>query len=388
MQFQDNRLQLAGVRDKIEALGQAWSEPLVSMAGRIDTHDLGFIMMPHMRLRWELLHDRRALEAISTAAASLYSRFNASVGAIRSWDALTWQKGVEIRSMDDNFLVIVDSLCNLELLFYAAAHSSYRFLAEAAVTHAKTLLRSHLRPEPTSTRPGYGGILYSTCHVVNFNPLTGQIKEVRTAQGFAPSSTWSRGQAWAIMGYAQTFVWTGDHVFLDAACGLAEYFLLKLEEAPDCVEVPAGTGAGESAKAGRYVPLWDFDAPIENADQPLRDVSAGVIAANGMLILAQSLLAQGLHTQAQRYLCGAFKIVEDTMRLSMAGEQASVQLDLNGKISTVSEAAHEMQFDAILRNSTVTWNEHSRVRSADHGLVYADYYLIEFGNRLLQLGYV
>ncbi|TVY62454.1 Unsaturated chondroitin disaccharide hydrolase [Fusarium oxysporum f. sp. cubense] len=387
MRHDDSRLLLSQVRDRLEVLGKQWSEPLHRMARRTDTHDLGFMMLPHMRVRWELFHDREALESIQTAAVSLYSRFDARVGAIRSWDFLTWQRGVDIRDKKDNFLVIVDSLCNLELLFYAAEHTGYRYLAEAATAHAKTLLRTHIRKEPTRKRNGYDGMLYSTCHVVNFSAAAGCVKEIRTAQGYNYESTWSRGQAWAILGYIQTYAWTGDDVFLDAACGLAEYFLLRLEDAPSCVEIVRSDGdASGPPKAGRYVPLWDFDAPIEDTNAPLRDASAGVVAACGMLLLTQALMSLCRQEQAKRYLGSALRVVQDTLSLSLSPERVRLESRPNGGMSATACEPLQKNFDCILRNSTVTWNEHSLSASADHGLVYADYYLIEFGNKLLQLG--
>ncbi|KAF1963926.1 Six-hairpin glycosidase, partial [Bimuria novae-zelandiae CBS 107.79] len=180
---------LSQVRDVLESWGKKWSDPLHHVSHRTDTHDLGFMIMPHMRARWELFHDQEALQSIQNAAVSLHSRFHTRVAAIRSWDHLTWQRGVNINDKQTNFLVIVDSLCNLDLLFYAAKHTGRGYLADAATTHAKTLLRTHLRREPTCKRHGYDGMLYSTCHVVNFLPATGEVKEIRTAQGYAPEST-------------------------------------------------------------------------------------------------------------------------------------------------------------------------------------------------------
>ncbi|KAL3455890.1 hypothetical protein BJX64DRAFT_271572, partial [Aspergillus heterothallicus] len=40
-------------------------------------------------------------------------------------------------------------------------------------------------------------------------------------------------------------------------------------------------------------------------------------------------------------------------------------------------------FEAILRNATVS-NNPEGAQIQDHGLVYADYYLIQFGTRLLR----
>lgn len=194
------------------------------MTGRTDTHDLGFIAEPALRLDWELTGNNRSLNSLITAANSLATRYDSRVGAIRSWDLIN-KKDLKIISMEENFIVIIDSLCNLDLLFYASAHSKSNRLAVMAKRHAETLLRTHLRhePRPATSKSGYEGQLYSTCHVANLDPRNGNVKRRMTAQGYAGSSTWARGQAWAILGYSQTYMWTQENIFLDAACGLAEY---------------------------------------------------------------------------------------------------------------------------------------------------------------------
>jgi hypothetical protein len=89
----------------------------------------------------------------------------------------------------------------------------------------------------------------------------------------------------------QMYNWTGKAEFFEAACGLAEYFLYKTGTAPDCVEIELECPEG-MRRVGRCVPLWDFAAPVEEFSPPLRDSTAGFIAANGMLLLSQALLAQ------------------------------------------------------------------------------------------------
>jgi hypothetical protein len=345
---------------------------------------MSFMIQPSMRPRWELLHDEKALQSVLTAATSLLTRYNEKVGAIRSWDKLT-QEGVNITSLDDDFLVIIDSMCNLDLLYYAAAHTGRAELADAATLHARTVIGANLRPEKGLRREGFDGALYSTFHVSNFSPATGEIKEQRTAQGYSADSTWARGQAWGILGYAQTFGWTGRHDFLEAACGLAEYFLLRLETSPAAVERPV---PGQARTIGRYVPLWDFDAPVEDetAVGPLRDSSAGVIAANGMLVLSQALAGRGQAGLSKRYLDAAVTIIEDTLALSLAKERA--RLVFGGGEVLVEDVEEGKTFDTILKNATANHNSKDRKRYWDHGLVYADYYLIEFGNRLLRMGLV
>ena len=370
---------------QLEDLGLVWSEPLHTMAYRTDTHDLGFMVQPAMRQRWELFHDERALESVLTAALSLYSRYSEVVGAIRSWDKML-QQGLEISGIDDNFLVIIDSMCNLDLLYYAAAHTGRSELAAAATRHATTLSKSNLRPEKPRDGPGcyYGGAMYSTLHVANLEPTTGVLKEQLTHQGYSDSSTWARGQAWAILGYAQTYLWTGDSNFLSTACGLAEYFIFRLETAPKAVDVPV---PGEQRTRGRYVPMWDFDAPPDEDATgvgPLRDSSAAVVAANGMLVLAQALAGRGEADLSGRFLGLAVRIVEDTLDLCLAQEQA--KLTVNGSTIDVGDVEPGKTFESVLKHATANHNPRALRRLGDHGLVYADYYLIEFGNRLLRMG--
>ncbi|KAM0282037.1 hypothetical protein ACHAQH_003243 [Verticillium albo-atrum] len=373
----------AGVREKqrlldeLWTLGAAWAEPIHAMASRTDTHDMSFMIQPSMRVRWEVSRDKAALQSIITAARSLHSRYNGTVGAIRSWDVLT-QHGVSITSQTADFLVIIDSMCNLDLLYYAASHDGDAALWNAATKHAETLITTNLRPEK-----GAGGRdLYSTIHVVNFDPKTGNLKERRTGQGYHATSTWARGQAWAVLGYSQSFMWTKNPEFLRVAVGLAEYFILRLETSPALVEVQVPGGGVK----GRYVPLWDFDAPIEDESNPLRDSSAGVIVANGMLVLSQALSSMGRAAEGERFRDMAIRIVDDTLAFSLAPEQA--RFEYSEQAIAVSDSNPGSRFDAILKNATANHNARDHKRYWDHGLVYGDYYLIEFGNRLLKMGLV
>ncbi|TQN64824.1 Unsaturated chondroitin disaccharide hydrolase [Colletotrichum shisoi] len=405
-------LQTASLRAHLRDLCNTWADPLHGMAGRTDTHDIGFIIMPALQRDWELTGDQRSFDSIVRAARSLATRYIPSAGAIRSGDCLL-KKDITVTDQTTNCLAIVDSLCNLDLLYYAAAHTGDAALADMATTHARTLLHTHLRPEPANTlaKDGYRGRHYSTCHVANIDPATGHLKWRWTAQGYANDSTWARGQAWAVLGYAQTYLWTKDRVFLEAACGVAEYFLYRLDTAPSCVDIPVADEEGRRGSGpyrgglpkktvGRRVPLWDFDAPIQDQSDPLRDSSAGVIAANGMLLLSQALRGVQQHVLARRFYQASIEIVRDTLDHSLAVEKARFARDGDscggdggggggGGVILVEEevvAAAGRTFDGILKHGTANNNENARRRYCNHGLVYGDYYLVEFGNRLLNMG--
>lgn len=164
--------------------------------------------------------------------------------------------------------------------------------------------------------------------------------------------------------------------------GLAQYFMHRLETSPNVVE--------EDGR-GRYVPLWDFDAPItyttvDGKQAPLRDVSAGLITANGMLIIFGQLSGTGEYESAKRYLEYAMLIAKDTIALAYNRDEMRLGLDEAGGILVENVNGH--RFDAILGRSTANFNENHADRHWDHGLVYADYYFLEFGNRLLEMGLI
>ena len=386
------------LREQLVSLCNTWTGPIQAMMTRTDTHDIGFILQPSLQKDWELTSNPDSLQAVLTGARSLASRYVPSARAIRSWDALR-QADIAITSLTDDCLVIIDSMMNLDLLYYASKHIPDPSLADIATTHARTVMRSLLRPEtaPATSNgesPKYPE-LYSTYHVVNFDCHTGAVKQHRTAQGYRTDSTWARGQAWAITGFAQTYKWTKENDFLDTACGLAEYFLQRLETSPACVEkravaLPNGGSNGRAKKTtttiGRYVPLWDFDAPIEDETSPLRDSSAGAIAANGMLLLSQSLAALGDVELAERYRSAAIRIVSDTIEYSLAQEKARLGAGGKDGCIRVEDVMPGQRFDAILKNATANHNAQDYDQYSDHGLVYGDYYLLEFGNQLLRMG--
>jgi hypothetical protein len=258
----------------------------------------------------------------------------------------------------------------MDLIFYASHVTDNPRLAAIATQHVRTVLKTLVRPDA------------STWHVANLDqhaPQQGTVKYHMTHQGLADDSTWARGQAWAVLGFAQTYRWTGDLEFLSACMRLTDRFIARVQESP--------------AKNCPWVPLWDFDdtsGELDICGDRLRDASAGMIAANGMLLLHQALQIQrhsgvSVEYDGRKYLDVALKIATDTIQYAVDKEDNAhfeVNPD-NGKVQ-VSPGS----WDAILRHSTANNNLNAMKRYKDHGLVYADYYFLEFGNKLLRMGLV
>ena len=135
-------------------------------------------------------------------------------------------------------------------------------------------------------------------HESLFNVANGSYRGPSTQQGYSPFSTWTRGLAWAMLGFAEQleFIETLPDAALDASGGRAAVESLMLDAAcATCdryIDVAAADG----------IPYWDAGAPGLAAldgwgDRPADpfndrepvDSSAAAIAAQGLLRLARVL---------------------------------------------------------------------------------------------------
>ncbi len=207
-------------------------EPLKDYKG---THDLGFMVFCSYGNGYRLTGNEEYKDVINQASASLASRFNPTVGCIRSWN--TGRK----ENSELDYMVIIDNMMNLEMLEW----SGY---SDIARKHADTTIANHFRDD------------YSTYHVVAYNELTGEVVEKRTAQGRADESAWARGQAWGLYGYTMMYRTTGEERYLEQAVKIADYVIPRLPE--------------------DAIPNWDFDA-----QEQMKDSSAGSIMASALIEL-------------------------------------------------------------------------------------------------------
>ena len=227
-------------------LARAFTAPLIRVANDRGTHDLGFMIGVPMQLATSLdpgaARQQAYRNAQITAAKSLARRWNSQVLAIKSAD-YTGRWGVIIDSaMNAPLMIEVGQLLGPEgeaLVYFGKQHM---------LTLASHFVRAN----------------GSTFHRIAFNPTTGALIGPIAGQGLAStSSTWSRGQAWAINGFARSYELTGDPLYLRAAEATANYWMSRVP--PGCV------------------PAWDLDV---SGDRAPRDSSAAAIAASGMLNLA------------------------------------------------------------------------------------------------------
>jgi hypothetical protein len=150
-----------------------------------------------------------------------------------------------------------------------------------------------------------------TAHESVFNTANGDYRCPSTQQGYSAFSTWTRGLAWAMLGFAEQLEWlaTRDDVELESAggrTGLEATFLkaaratcdFYIEQTPVCGVPYWDTGAPGLAKLGNYL---DRPADPFNEHEPV-DSSAATIAAQGLIRLGKYLQSQNSGSEATRYL--------------------------------------------------------------------------------------
>jgi len=272
------------------------------------THDLGFMMYCSFGNAIRVSPGQDYKEILLTSARSLSTRFNPTVGCIKSWD-----------SKPSDFLVIIDNMMNLELLFWATKVSGDSSFYKMAVAHANTTMRNQYRPD------------YSSYHVLNYDAETGAIKEKKTAQGYSNESAWARGQVWGLYGFTVMYRETKDKKYLDQADHIA-HFLTNHPNLPT-----------------DKLPYWDFNAP--GIPNELRDASAAAIMCSALLELSR----YPDEKSSKEY----FKVAETIIRNLSSGKYEAA-LGTNGGFILKHGVGH-------MPNKT----------EIDVPLTYADYYFVE-----------
>ena len=229
-----------------------------------NNHDVGFMIFCSFGNAYRLTGDSAYKKVIHTASNSLITRFNPTVGCIRSWDYASW-------SAQWQYPVIIDNMMNLEMLEWASKAFNDTTYSHIAESHANTTLKNHFRDD------------FSSYHVVSYDTITGQVEKKNTAQGYSDDSAWARGQGWALYGYTMMYRETGNKAYLKQAEGIAG-FILNNPNLPE-----------------DKIPYWDFDAPdIPNTK---RDASAAAIICSALIELSGYVPAE----KSKEYLAIAEK---------------------------------------------------------------------------------
>lgn len=272
-------------------------------------HDVGFMWLHTAVANFRLTGNERSKARGLHAAHLLAGRYNPRGKYIRSWnrDRAGW--------------VIIDSMLNIPMLYWAEKEIGdprFRYIAE---DHADKVMNQIVRPDG------------SVNHIGVFDPTNGELIETPAGQGYASGSSWSRGQAWAIYGFALSYLHTGKTDYLETAKKVAHYFI------------------SEVAKTD-WIPVVDFRAPQEPV---MIDTSAGMCAACGLLEISKHVDEY----EKALYIDAAINILQATEE---------------------KYAIWDKEKDGLIDYSTGSYHEE---KWTEVPIIYADYYFVEAILRLL-----
>jgi unsaturated chondroitin disaccharide hydrolase len=147
----------------------------------------------------------------------------------------------------------VDGVLGTSLLVWAARESGDEDLYDIGINHSLRHIEFCVRDDN------------SVCQSASFDVDSGEMLKRYTHKGFTDDSTWTRAQAWAMIGYSVNAAWVPDQPeFLETAMRTADWWIDNVPE--------------------DRVAYWDFDAP--QSSESKRDTSGTAIAAAALLKLA------------------------------------------------------------------------------------------------------
>lgn len=172
----------------------------------------------------------------------------------RAQAAMFRTPGDYLASHADGRLLTIERMLDVPAILAAAGETQDSGLFDLAARHCATTRRLLVR--------GDGSI----CSAARMDPATGAFCGPVARAGYRADSTWARGQAWGILGFATAGRLLGFEPWLQTARQAAQFFVERLS-----VDL---------------VPAWDFDAPAE--PPPIRDSAAAAVGAAALFDLAEA----------------------------------------------------------------------------------------------------
>jgi len=281
--------------------------------GHTVTHDLGFLYTLSCVANYKLTGNIHAMNIAVKAADVLIKRYNEKGEYIQAWG--------EIGIKYPNVKIIIDTMLNLPLLYWASEVTKDKKYYEIAINHAYTAAAYLIRDDASSY------------HTFLMDPETGRAVEGKTHQGKSDESTWARGQGWAVYGFALSYRYTKDPYFLEVSKKTANYFINNLPE--------------------DFVPYWDFS--YNDKDPDIKDSSAACI-----------------------FLCGLLELVKYTV-----GEEKGMYLKVVYKIIASLHTNYSTRNESD-SNGLILEGMYHRDDGANNCTIWGDYFYFEALVRLLK----
>jgi unsaturated chondroitin disaccharide hydrolase len=323
------------------SLDHAQAKTVALMASHVShtgVHDHGFNnVSTYGNLRRLILEGRLPMSQTELNFAELALKVSGAVQAARhaptgyreAWSPLPGRAGVApsgyVYSFNGPHSLFADTIRSMRSLCLAH-HLGHVLMGEGdrpvnlldrAIEHAATTARFNVYFGQGRDRYDVRG---RVAHESVFNRNDGAYRCPSSQQGYSPFTTWTRGAAWIILGYAEQleFIDSVKGAELDASGGRRAVTDLLLETARAASDHFID---GYSARDG--IPYWDDGArllhrlghyqskPADpfNAFEPV-DSSAAAIAAQGFLRLGTWLSASGERKAGSRYTQAGLTIAD------------------------------------------------------------------------------
>jgi hypothetical protein len=322
-----------GEKAFLELGRQKTIETMAPHVSHIGVHDHGFNNISTYGNLWRLMREGKI--AFNQQALEFYELALKTSGAIQAarWTN-TAEGGGYIYSFNGPHSLFIDTMRSLRSL--AVAHQLGHVLMgekDRRISLLQRLLDHAVTTARYNIYYGKGRDAYDvrgrTAHETVFNLNDGSYRCPNSQQGYSPFSTWMRGLAWALLGFAEQLEFldfycssrrketdfsaecrlksaewgTRDRpmsasailkVFTNAATAVADYYLANC-----CTDgIPMwDTGAPNLYRLGDYL---DARADPFNDWEPV-DSSAAAIAAQGFLRLGRYLIGRGDQTNGRLY---------------------------------------------------------------------------------------
>jgi unsaturated chondroitin disaccharide hydrolase len=273
-------------------------------------HDLGFVLCPTWKKWWDLTGDDSRCDVVIQGGKTMAGRFN--------------PKGRYLRSFLAAESCFIDIMMNVGIIAVAGLETGDQELVDVAEQHCETTRKYLVRGDGSVSHEGV------------FDLDTGEFLRQTTQQGWRGDSSWARGLAWSLYGFASMYALTGNLRWLATARLNADYWLAH--------------AGGEDP-----VPPNDFDEP-----HPARrwESSAAACAAGGLIMLAA--------------------LVDDDDTASRYHAQAEVTVT---RLCQPEFLAREPGWEGALKHGS--YHERKRL-GVDESVMWGDYFFVETLARILQ----
>jgi hypothetical protein len=286
----------------------------------VGVHDHGFNNVSTYGALWRMAVEGR-IEA-SEWELRFYTLALKVSGAVQARRWTTLPDGGYIYSFNGAHSLFVDTMRSLRAL--ALSHSLGHRLIEEQDAQVSLLTRLVQHARATATYNVFYGktsgpfdVAGRVAHESLFNVANGTYRGPSTQQGYSPFSTWTRGLAWAMLGFAEQLEFLATLTADDAresGAAAAESALVGAARAACDFYI-------DSAACADGVPYWDTGAPQlpalgdwgSRAADPFNDFepvdsSAAAIGAQGLLRLGRFLQQRG--DDGSRYTQAGLRVLD------------------------------------------------------------------------------